>query len=116
MRVLVPLPFDLSNPVWVEDEDIDLHIGNAFDVVSERKQMDYQKLASNLYEMEFEITLRNHKPDPITVEVNEPLRGDWTMLSSSFKYEKTAAFAARFNVPVAADGESVLKYRVRVRW
>ncbi|HUU12151.1 MAG TPA: DUF4139 domain-containing protein [Terriglobia bacterium] len=99
-----------------KDETLDLHIGNAFDVVSERKQTDYEKIASNVYEMEFEITLRNHKPDPITVEVNEPLRGDWTMLSSSFKYEKTAAFAARFNVPVAADGESVLKYRVRVRW
>jgi len=99
-----------------KDETLDLHIGNAFDVVSERKQTDYQKIASNVYEMEFEIALRNHKPDPITVEVNEPLHGDWTMLSSSYKYEKTAAFAARFNVPVAADGESVLKYRVRVRW
>jgi hypothetical protein len=99
-----------------KDETLDLHIGNAFDVVSERKQTDYEKIASNVYEMEFEITLRNHKPDPITVEVNEPLAGDWTMLSSNYKYEKTAAFAARFNVPVAANGESVLKYRVRVRW
>jgi hypothetical protein len=99
-----------------KDETLELHIGNAFDVVAERKQTDYEKLASNVFEMEYEITLRNHKPDPITVEVNEPLAGDWTMLTSSFKYEKTAAFAARFNVPVAANGEAVLKYRVRVRW
>ena len=27
-----------------------------------------------------------------------------------------AAFAAQFNVPVKANGESVLTYRVRVKW
>ena len=99
-----------------KDETIKLYIGNAFDVVSERKQMDYVKVSPRVVEMAFEVALRNHKPDPITVEVNEPIGGDWQMLNASFKYEKTAAFVARFTVPVAADGESVLKYRVRVRW
>ena len=99
-----------------KDEALDLHIGDAFDVVEERKQTDYKILAHDTYEMAYQITLRNHKPDAIAVEVNEPLGGDWTMLESNYKYEKTAAFAAQFNVPVAANGESVLKYRVRVRW
>jgi hypothetical protein len=99
-----------------KDETLDLHIGNAFDVVEERKQTDYQQLSPRLVEMAYEITLRNHKPDAITVEVNEPIGGDWTMVDSNFKYEKTAAFAVRFNVPVEANGESVLKYRVRVKW
>ena len=98
-----------------KDETLNLHIGNAFDVVAERKQTDYQTYG-RAYEMAFEISVRNHKPEAITVEVNEPIGGDWTMLESNFKYEKTAAFAARFTVPVAANGESVLKYRVRVRW
>ncbi len=99
-----------------KDETLDLHIGNAFDVVSERKQTDFQKLGTNTYEMAFEISLRNHKDSSITVLVNEPIGGDWTMVDSNFKYTKTAAFAAQFTVPVAANGESVLKYRVRVRW
>ena len=99
-----------------KDETLDLHIGNAFDIVEERKQTDFKTFGSNTYEMAFEVTLRNHKPEPITVEVNEPIGGDWTMLDSNFKYEKTAAFACRFIVPVAANGESVLKYRVRVRF
>src|SRR5262249_53176910 len=99
-----------------KDEKLDLHIGNAFDVVEERKQTDFKSYGANTYEMEDQITLRNHKPEPITVLVNEPIGGDWTMLESNFKYEKTAAFAARFSVPVQADGESVLKYRVRVKW
>lgn len=99
-----------------KDETLDLHIGNAFDVVAERKQTDFQKLGPTTYEMAFSITLRNHKDTPITVEVNEPIGGDWTMEESNFKFTKTAAFAAQFEVPVDANGESVLKYRVRVRW
>jgi hypothetical protein len=99
-----------------KDEMITVHIGNAFDVVSERKQTDYKKIASNVYEMEFEITLRNHKDTAITVEANEPIGGSWEMLSSSYKFTKTSAWAAQFQVPVEKNGTSVLKYRVRVTW
>ena len=99
-----------------KDETISLHIGNAFDIVAERKQTDYKRLSDRLYEFEYEITLRNHKDAPITVEVNEPIGGDWEMVSSTYKFTKTAAFAAQFQVPVDKDGTSVLKYRVRVRY
>jgi hypothetical protein len=99
-----------------KDETLDLLIGNAFDVVAERKQTDFQSLGPHTYEMAFEVALRNHKAEPITVIVNEPIGGDWRILESTFKWDKTAAFAARFTVPVAANGESILKYRVRVRW
>src|SRR6267143_2396605 len=99
-----------------KDETINIHIGNAFDVVAEHKQTDYKSISSHVWEMEFEVTIRNHKDVPITVEVNEPIGGDWEMLSSTYKYTKTAAFAAQFNVPVAKDGKAVLKYRIRARW
>src|SRR5713226_8543482 len=99
-----------------KDETLSVQIGSAFDVVCERKQTDFKKLADRLYEMEFEITLRNHKETPITVEVNEPIGGDWEMIESTHKWTKTDAWAAKFQVPVAKDGTSVLKYRVRVRW
>ncbi len=99
-----------------KDEDINIHIGNAFDVVAEHKQTDYKRIDIHTWEMEFEVTLRNHKDTPVTVQVNEPIGGDWEMLSSTYKYTKTAAFAAQFIVPVAKDGASVLKYRIRARW
>jgi hypothetical protein len=99
-----------------KDEDVTVHIGNAFDIVAERKQTDYKRIDNHVWEMEFEITLRNHKDSPITVQVDEPIGGDWEMLSSSYKFTKTAAFAAQFNVPVDKNGTSVLKYRVRARW
>jgi len=99
-----------------KDETITVHIGNAFDVVAERKQTDYKRIDTHVWEMEFEITLRNHKDSPITVEVNEPIGGDWEMLSSTYKFTKTAAWAAQFRVPVDKNGTSVLKYRIRARW
>jgi hypothetical protein len=99
-----------------KDENVIVHIGNAFDVVAERKQTDYKRIDTHTWEMEFEITLRNHKDSPITVEVNEPIGGDWEMLNSTFKYSKTAAFAAHFKVPIDKNGTSVLRYRIRARW
>jgi hypothetical protein len=99
-----------------KDEEVSLHIGNAFDIVAERKQTDYKRLSDRLYEFEYEITLRNHKDGPISVEVNEPIGGDWEMVNSTYKFTKTAAFAAQFDVPVDKDGTSVLRYRVRVRY
>src|SRR5271169_6278956 len=88
-----------------QDEFITVKIGNAFDVVAERKQTDFKKIADRVWEMEFEIKLRNHKDTPVTVEVNEPIGGDWEILSSTYKAKKTAAFAAQFNVPVKPNGE-----------
>ena len=99
-----------------KDEALSIYTGNAFDVVCERKQTDYKKISDRVYEMEFEITLRNHKDTPITVQVNEPISGSWEMLQSTYKWTKTGAWAAQFQVPVEKNGTSVLKYRVRVSW
>ena len=99
-----------------KDETINIKIGNAFDVVCERKQTDFRKIATNVYELEYEVTLRNHKDSPVSVEVNEPIGGTWEMLHASHKWTKTDAWAAQFTVPVAVDGASTLKYRVRITY
>jgi hypothetical protein len=98
------------------DETISLEIGTAFDVVCDRRQTDFTRIADTVFEVAFELTLRNHKTTPITVQVNEPIAGDWQIVSSTFQGRKTDAFAARFDVPVAASGESTLRYRVRVKY
>ena len=99
-----------------KDETVKIYVGNAFDVVCERKQTDYKKLASNLYEMEYEITLRNHKDGAVTVEVREPVGGDWEVVNSNFKPEKLDATTIGFQIPVEKDGTATLTYRVRVKW
>jgi hypothetical protein len=99
-----------------KDETLNLKIGNAFDVVAERKQTDFERIASNVYEVAYEVTLRNHKTTPITVEVNEPIGGTWRILQSSHDYTKTDAWAAQFELPVPANGATTLTYRVRVSY
>ena len=66
--------------------------------------------------MEFEITLRNHKDVPITVQVNEPIGGTGRCSPPPTNSPRPAAFAAQFQVPVDKNGTSVLKYRVRVTY
>jgi hypothetical protein len=99
-----------------KDETINMKIGNAFDVVSERKQIDFEKIASNVYEVEYEIVLRNHKDAPITVELNEPIGGTWRIIRTTHEYTKTDAWAAQFNAAVAANGTATVRYRVRVTY
>ncbi|MDT5060097.1 MAG: hypothetical protein QOH63_556 [Acidobacteriota bacterium] len=99
-----------------KDEDVRVKVGDAFDIVAERKQTDYKVLPGSVYEYAYEITIRNHKDVPVTVIVNEPIDSDWRMISTNFKAEKTSAFAARFQVPVEKDGETKLIYRVRVKY
>ena len=98
-----------------KDEIVKVTMGNAFDVVAERRQTDYRKLADNLYEDAFEVTLRNHKESAVTVEVRDQVGGDWEMVSNSHPFEKLSASGISFSVPVPANGEAKLTYRVRVR-
>ncbi|HTV58400.1 MAG TPA: DUF4139 domain-containing protein [Verrucomicrobiae bacterium] len=99
-----------------KDEKVRIYTGNAFDVVCERKEMDYKKIASNVAEFEYAITLRNHKDSPVTVEVREPVGGDWEVENSNFKWTKLDSTTIGFEIPVAKDGSATLDYRVRVKW
>jgi hypothetical protein len=96
------------------EEEITLKVGEAFDVVTERRQTDYRKISSRLHESEWEIRLRNHKEQEIKVGVLEPLMGNWKVIANSHKYTKADAFSIRFDVDVPSDGEVKIVYRVRV--
>jgi hypothetical protein len=99
-----------------KDEKIRVKVGDAFDIVGSRKQTDWKKLAYDTYEAAFEISLRNHKKEDVTVKVVEPIPGDWTILHSSQSYTKTSAFTAEFKVRVPKDKEVKLAYRVKMRF
>src|SRR5262245_3958279 len=98
-----------------KDEMVKIKMGDAFDIVGERKQSDWRKLTDNLYEVAFEISLRNHKDEPVTVTVSEPMFGDWEILHSSHAYKKVDAHTVQFDIPVAKDGASKLVYRLRFK-
>jgi len=97
-----------------KDEKVKLRMGNAFDVVAERVQKNYERISNRVHECEYAITLRNHKEDAIVVDVVEPMPGDWRILDKSQDFEKKDAHTAVFTVPVAKDGEAKVTYTVRV--
>ena len=99
-----------------KDEKLRIKLGDAFDVVGSRKQTDWKKIAYDTYEASFEISLRNHKTEDVTVKVVEPIPGDWKILWSSHDSTKTEAFTAEFNINVPKDEEVKLTYRVRMRF
>jgi len=99
-----------------KDEKFKIKIGEAFDVVGERVQTEYKHLGWNLYEVAFEVSLRNHKKEDIKVLVEEPIPGDWEMLSNTHSYEKLSSNLIRFNVPVDKDKEVKVKYRIRFKY
>jgi hypothetical protein len=99
-----------------KDEKVRVKMGDAFDVVGDRKQMSWAPLGHCGSESSWRIELRNHKDSAEAVEVVEPIAGDWEILESSHTYRKEDAKTFTFEVDVAARGETVITYRVRVRW
>ncbi|PYN17493.1 MAG: DUF4139 domain-containing protein [Candidatus Rokuibacteriota bacterium] len=105
---------------WIDhtpkDESVKIKMGNAFDLVGERTQKDFRKLGSNLYEVEWEIALRNHKTEAQTVTVIEPVPGDWQVMSSNHQYEKIEAHTLKYQISVPRESSAKLVYRVRIRF
>lgn len=95
-------------------ETIRLKTGEAFDVVAERVQTDYRRVTSRRHESSWEITLRNHKKEPVTVSVIENFFGNWKVLNSSQQYEKVDAFHIRFDSRIPPDEEIVVEYSVQI--
>jgi hypothetical protein len=98
------------------DERVRIKMGDAFDVVGDRKQTDYKVFGDCVAESAWEIALRNHKDTAETVQDFEPIGGDWTILSSSQPSKKEDASTFSFTSTIPARGSMKITYRVRVKW
>jgi hypothetical protein len=102
-----------------KDETVRVKLGSAFDVVGERKQIDFQMdTKSRSMEEEVEIELRNHKDEPVEVIVKENLYRwtTWKLVSKTHEFTKEDARTIHFPVKVAKDGKATVRYRVRYTW
>lgn len=91
-------------------------MGDAFDVVGDRKQTEWRSLGSCSAESAWEIELRNHKDVAVEVEDYEPTGADFSVVESSLPYEKKDSGTFSFNVKVPARGKTKLTYRLRLRY
>ena len=102
-----------------KDEQVRVKLGSAFDVVGERRQVNFSvDTAGKVMEEEIEVKLRNHKAQPVDVVVKENLYrwSNWKVLTQTHKFDKEDARTISFPVRVAKDGETVVRYRVRYSW
>ncbi len=102
-----------------KDETVRLYTGNAFDIVGERRQTNF-RLDSNGHWVDesFEIKVRNHKTEPVTVRVVEHLYRwlQWEITSTSMENKKTDARTTEFRPAIAGGGEAVIRYTVHYTW
>jgi len=102
-----------------KDEKIRVTLGNAFDVVGERRQSEFKVLVPGHSVSEsFEIKLRNHKDTDVTVKVPETLYrwSEWEIRNSSHSFTKIDSRHIEYNVKVPKDGETVITYTVIYNW
>ena len=96
-----------------------LTLGSAFDVVGERRQLDFRVDTSRkTMTEEIEVRLRNQKRERVEVLVKENLYRwvNWTISSKSHDYRKDDARTIVFPVSIAADAEAVVRYTVQYSW
>lgn len=102
-----------------KDETIKLCLGEAFDVVGERKKTNFREDHNAQWaEESFEISLRNHKETDIEVIVVEHLWRyvNWKIINKSHEFTKKDAQTVEFKVPVPKDGETKVNYTVKYWW
>ncbi len=96
-----------------KDEDVTIKIGYAFDLTAEQKLVNKKRLTSNAEEQEYEIVLKNHKDEDVTIVTEKKLRGYWEIVDANFEFEKKDASTIRFTQKIAKNGSKTLKFTVR---
>jgi hypothetical protein len=103
------------------DETVQVKLGSAFDVVGERKQLDFRVDSRDRWiEEDIEVRVRNQKPDEaVRVHVRENLYrwSNWTILRhSGGEFVKDDSRTIDFPLRIEPKSEAVVRYTVRYTW
>ena len=102
------------------DETVQVKLGSAFDVVGERRQVDFRiDTNAKWIEEDIEIKMRNQKPDEtVTVLAKENLYRwtNWSITKRTQEYTKDDSRTIVFPVRLAPKAEGIVRYTVRYTW
>lgn len=102
-----------------QGEEIDLYLGNAFDLVGERTQTMFEFPRRGEITETYEIRLRNRKDDE-TVEIRVPETlfrwSNWEILDNSHDFTQLNSNTIEFRVDVPPGEETIITYTVRYTW
>src|ERR1017187_8161836 len=104
-----------------KDETIRVYTGNAFDITGERRQTHYQMQGpypNGWADESFEIKLRNHKKEAVTVRVVEHLYRwyNWAIIQESDSHQQKDSRTIEYEVTLAPDQEKVVTYTAHYTW
>ncbi len=104
-----------------KNEVVRLKLGESFDVTVDKKQTEFKMLPNpqkghRAFESAYEITLKNAKKEKMTVMVQEPISGDWTITSESQPHKKVNSHLAVWKIEVPAESKTTLSYRAIVKY
>jgi len=102
-----------------KDEKVELLMGKAFDITAERTRTNFVRgPGARWMEESFEIKIRNHKEEAVTVQCRERLFRwiNWTIKAANRDWEKLDAQTIEFPVTVEPDEEAIITYTVKYEW
>ena len=104
-----------------KNESVRLKLGESFDVTADKKQTDFKTLprpskGNNAFESAYELVLKNAKKEKVTVTVQEPIGGDWQIVSESAPHTKANSHLAVWKIEIPAEGKTTLTYRAVVKY
>ncbi|WP_085907431.1 DUF4139 domain-containing protein [Kiloniella majae] len=95
-------------------EEVELVIGSANQVTGSGKQLSYENLSRNSYQLTQEITLRNSGDKAVSVDVVGNMPRNWKILNESIKHEKKSANKVIWTLDIPAEGKVSFDYKLRV--
>lgn len=104
-----------------KNEVVRLKLGESFDVTADKKQTSFKVLPNpqkghSAYESAYEITLKNAKKEKMTVVIQEPISGDWTITAENQPHKKVNSHLAVWKVDVPAESSATLNYKAIVKY
>ena len=101
------------------NEKVQVKLGNAFDLVGERKRTDFQlDTARKTLDESFEIKVRNQGKNPVEIHVVEHFvrTASWKLTAKSHEFRPLDSHTMESVVPVPPEGETAVTYTVRYTW
>ena len=104
-----------------KNETVRLKLGDAFDVTADKKQTDFKVLPNpqknhSAFDSAYELVLKNAKKEKVTVTVQEPIGGDWKIVSESHPHTKANSHLAVWKIDIPAESSTTLTYRAQVKY
>jgi len=101
-----------------KDEEFDIKMGQAFDVVYGYRVVKTERPARRRMIQTYEFRIRNHKPTEVHVRAIGELAGhtNWTITQSSDAYSKHDFKTLHFDFRLEPDTEKTITYTVDYQW